>query len=199
MQHKPLDSSVSKSNSSLELLCSQIKLALANSATELMTACKLVLQLIDEHRLLPDEISKRLQIQVGFVRNLERVGRNHMAPELVWGHTSGRRALARLPFDEQTRWLAGPLPVITTTGDELQVSVDSLTPELCRQVFDGPRVRSTGEQRAWLETAQRAKRTVPAMTDYEVRNHKLRINRGDLPPLELTRAQLVRALAEMEA
>lgn len=193
------DSFVSKSDSSPEWLCSQISIKLASSAAELMAACQMVVTLLDVHQWTPDSIAKQAKLTPVLVRNLERVGRKHMAPELIWGETVGRRALAKLPMQEQERWLAAPLEVATTTGDVLQVSVDNLTPELCRQVFDGARVRSIGEQRAWLETAQRQKKPTQALADYEVRNHKLRINRGDLPPLELTRAQLVRALSEMEA
>tara|TARA_R110000868_G_scaffold243507_1_gene499482 strand:- start:54 stop:488 length:435 start_codon:yes stop_codon:yes gene_type:complete len=143
---------------------------------------------------LPDTIAKQLGVSVPFVRNLERVGRKHMAPELVWGETQGRRYLARLPMQEQVRWLAQPLEIITTTGDELQVSVDNLTPELCRQVFAGPRVRTTGEQRAWLETAQRTKRITPAIADFEVSGRTLIVHHE----CRLTRAQVTRVLADME-
>lgn len=117
-----------------------------------------------------------------------------MAPELIWGETVGRRALAKLPMQEQERWLAAPLEVATTTGDVLQVSVDNLTPELCRQVFDGARVRSIGEQRAWLETANRAKRITSAIADFEVRGKTLIVHHE----CKLTRAQVARALADME-
>ena len=159
-----------------------------------MSACQMVVALVDDHQWKPDAIGKQLGVSAPFVRNLERVGRKHMAPELVWGETQGRRCLARLPMAEQVRWLAQPLEVITSAGEELLVSVDSLTPELCRQVFDGPRVRTTGEQRAWLETAQRTKRIAPAIADFEVSGRTLIVHHE----CRLTRAQVARVLADME-
>lgn len=194
MQTENENKSVSKSVSSPELLCSQIKVCLNSSAAELMSACELIVALVDSHKWFPDKIANQLGVSLIFIRNLERVGRKRMAPELIWGETQGRRCLARLPIEEQTRWLAEPLELITSEGDELQVSVDSLTPELCRQVFDGGRVRTTGEQRAWLETAQRIKRIAPAIADFEVSGRTLIVHNE----CRLTRAQVARVLADME-
>jgi|APGre2960657404_1045060.scaffolds.fasta_scaffold42384_3 hypothetical protein len=160
----------------------------------MLAACALVVELIDARGWAVADVAEKAQIPPVFARNLERVGRKHLMPELVWGETPGRRRLARMPLAEQARLMGEPLPVATVKGDVLQVGLDSLTPELCRQVFDGPRVRSLGEQRAWLEVESRKVKPV-GVADYEVVGRQLVVH----SPCKMTRAQIARALAEMES
>ena len=175
-------------------ICDQIRLKLAGAASEMLAACALVVELIDMHDWVAEDVAEKLQIPPVFARNLERVGRKHLLPELIWGETPGRRRLARLPLSEQSRLMVEPLPVATVKGDVLQVGLDNLTPELCRQVFDGPRVRNLGEQRAWLEVESRKVKPM-GVADYEVVGRQLVIH----SPCKMTRAQCARALAEMES
>ena len=175
-------------------ICERIKLSLAGAASEMLAACALVLELIDAHGWAVEDVAERAGIPPVFARNLERVGRKRLLPELVWGESPGRRRLARFPIEEQRRLMSEPLDVATVKGDVLQVGVDNLTPELCRQVFDGRRVRSLGEQRAWMEGEERGKKP-SGVADYEVVGRHLVIN----APCKISRAQCARALAEMES
>lgn len=175
-------------------ICEQVKLKLAGAASEMLSACALVIELIDTHGWTAEEVAEKANIPPVFARNLERVGRNRLLPELIWGETPGRRRLARLPLQEQSRLMSVPLEVATSKGDVLQVGVDNLTPELCRQVFDGSRVRSLGEQRAWLEVEGRKVKPL-GVADYEVVGRQLVVH----SPCKMSRAQCARALAEMES
>ena len=83
----------------------------------MLAACALVVELIDMHDLVAEDVAEKLQIPPVFARNLERVGRKHLLPELIWGETPGRRRLARLPLSEQSRLMVEPLPVATVKGD----------------------------------------------------------------------------------
>lgn len=193
-QEQALDKSERGRGVTEESLCSQIKLRLESSATEIVEACRLVLVLIDEHGWTPEEIATKCEIPPLFIRNLQRVGRQRLAPELVWGETMAKRRLARLPLPEQERLLRNPVLVITASGDELLCGVDNLTPELCRQVFSGNKLRTVPEQRVWLETeARRHKEEKKATGDYEVVGKVLVVHVG----CKFTASQLARVLAEM--
>jgi len=160
----------------------------------MMTACELVLELIEAYHWTPEAVAEIIGLPPAFVRNLERVARKHLLPELVWGESAGVRRLAKLPVEEQRRYMTQPVLVILENGDELLCGVDNLTPALCRQVFDGARVRNAGEQRAWLETETRKRRVTMAVSDYQISGQTLVVNQ----PCKLSRGQLMRALAEME-
>jgi hypothetical protein len=157
-------------------------------------AAALVLVLIDEHEWDAEMVAAQTNLPPLIVRNLERVGRKHLHAELVWGETPGRRHLARLPFPEQERWLNSPVPVATVGGDELRCEVDNLTPQLCRQVFDGRRVRTPAEQRAWLETRAKLLPPVQVNEPYRITGQILVV----LEPCKLSCKQLLSLAAQMQ-
>lgn len=96
-----------------------------------------------------------------FLVRLERVGSGTLHPALYYSAGIGARRLARLPLDEQARWMAEKIPVVTLDGrnhfDEHRVDVADLSEEECRQVFKelagdtgAYAIRTVEEQQAWL-------------------------------------------------
>lgn len=179
-----------------QALCAEIKTKLAAAATNLAAACNLVVQVIDEFSWTPEDISELIRSDTMIVRNMERCGRQHLLPELVIGTTTGRRYLAKLSVAEQHKYLTEPLEVMTSSGDTLLISVDNLTPALCRQVFDGPRIRTLPEQRAWIETENRRQRARIAVAEYSVQGAYVLVPPHDAM-LKIHKDQIIRALAQM--
>jgi len=97
---------------------------------------------------------------------------------------------------EQERFLSKPVPVATAKGDELKCEVDNLTPALCRQVFDGARVRDVAEQRAWMESQANLKSSAPVQVNepYRVTGHTLVV----LEPCKFSLKQLLALAAQMQ-
>ena len=88
---------------------------------------------------------------VGLLRNLERVGRGQLDSRIAAGGIPYGNKLARLPMSEQRQAIDGQLMLLTSAGDTLQVSVNTIMPAQAKQLFDVDHIRSLAEQRAWME------------------------------------------------
>lgn len=87
----------------------------------------------------------------GIWRDLERIGRGQLDPRIATGAPYGNR-LRFMPISEQRRALDGTIALLTSTGDTLQVKIDSLMPEQAAQVFARDGIRDLPGQRAWIES-----------------------------------------------
>jgi hypothetical protein len=127
----------------------------------------------------------------------DRIGRGKLHPRLLVSNKPGAVRLRNLPLPLQKRYLEEPVPLLVKSDGKVEtlgVSLWNLTPSQCRQVFDKDGVRSEGAQRAWLES--HAREAVPvAVADFEVVGRQLVVRQ----PCKLSRAQIARALADMEA
>lgn len=111
-------------------------------------------RLIDDD---PDVIGKICnevpQLTPGILRQLERIGRKELVPELLLKSGPGWSKLRQMPFPIQKRLMSEPvdLLVLTERGpDTLKVTIDNLTSQQARQVFDDDHVRDASAQRAWI-------------------------------------------------
>lgn len=142
--------------------------------------------------------SKNPMITEEMVIRFAQVGRKMMHPQLLVDGSPGMRALERLPYALQEKYIKEPVPLLVKTDggwDTLSVDVRNLTIAQAKQVFNGHGVRSESAQRAWLED-QKAKSIKPSTGNmpYRVVGRQLVI----LEPCKLTVADMARILAEIE-
>lgn len=105
------------------------------------------------------------------IRRFEQIGRKEIYPKLLVNTSLGYRKLSACPYREQELYAESPVDLVVM-GDKgpdiLRVSVDHLTPEQAKQVFARNHVRSTAEQRAWLETERKRANEAAAAEKQEI-------------------------------
>jgi hypothetical protein len=100
----------------------------------------------------------------GILGKFEMMGRKVLHPQLLLGDSPGFEKLAQMPYSVQERFLQEPIPLVVETErgtDTLMVSAKNMTANQARQLFAKGRIRTEGEQKAWL-IDQRAKNAKPA-------------------------------------
>lgn len=187
------------SDKSLNSVISRIRSLLEISATNLAEAAALVCQVLDSQQMDKEELATAAGLSLGFVSGMERVGRKKLHPDLFFAETPGFRALRRLPYAQQEKYLTRSVPLLIFTNDgkpeELQVEVSALTHEQASVVFGEGRVRTLGEQRAIYE-ARRAKEVVGrALADepYRIVGNKVLVMKA----CQLSQAQMLSILSRM--
>jgi hypothetical protein len=164
-------------------------------------AGEIIVQLVDEHDMTISDICDRSQyLTEDVVGRFEQLGRKQIMPKLLVADYPAAKYLVRLPYSEQKRALEEPLDLLVLEGKQpttLKVSVENLTPQQCRQVFN-KNIRSVGAQRAWLEERKTKEEMAPVVK----RVHELYRVRGKrvvfMQPCELTSRQLANIIAEIE-
>jgi len=126
-------------------------------------------------------------------RRLESVGNGTMDPRLLSASSRGAQSLRRLPAPQQTEYLNSGVDVLLSGGDSLRVAIDHLQPSQVQQVFSGSRVRTLGEQRAFLAVAATPPTPSTAKRSVWVRGSELHFNGAG----KLSRLELLRLLEEM--
>jgi hypothetical protein len=128
----------------------------------------------------------------------EAVGRKWMHPRMLMGGVADKKKatiIKRLPYSMQDRvFKKDRFPLLTVDGDTLQVDVLEATASQAEQLFNGPNLRSLGEQRAWLESRKVAQKDeIAEMLPYVITDGKVTFRRGCV----LNRSELRRLLQEM--
>lgn len=128
----------------------------------------------------------------------EAVGRKWMHPRLLMGGVADRKKagiIKRLPYSTQERIFSRErFPLLTSSGETLEVDILEATASQVDQLFNGQTVRSLGEQRAWVESISKAEASEDAeVMPYTVRDGKVTFRRGCV----LNRTELKRLLQDM--
>lgn len=160
-----------------------------------------IVQLLDEHEMTVADIAgKSAYLTEDVVTRFEQLGRKQIMPNLLVADYPAARHLVRLPYSEQKRALESSVELLVMdnkTPTTLKVAVENLTPQQCKQVFNG-HIRSIGAQRAYLEEKRAEQEVAPAIRQahelYRVRGKRVII----LQPCELTARQLANIIAEIE-
>jgi hypothetical protein len=176
--------------------------AFKDSAEKLAKAAEVYYAAIIEHPTARDAFAKAFpQIPSSFWANMARVGSGEMDCRLLLDATPGGRALTYCDSATQAHYLANPVPMAVVgagKGDSMLVSIDKMTSEQCRQVFNRGAVRDLAEQRAWIETQKTRAAIVnpPAVdpvNDVFVKGGLLHVG-----GVKLDRKQLLKYLTQME-
>jgi hypothetical protein len=110
----------------------------------------------------PDGVDKICEAIPGLPKDViykfESLGRREIRPELLISDAPGVKMLAALPYSVQEKYISSPIPVLVASDGAvttLNVSIQSLTPNQCKQVFAKHHVKDLGEQRAYIEDQRR--------------------------------------------
>lgn len=177
-------------------------LKLVNGATEMwIRAGEILIQLSDADPHVYDYIIEKCPtLNAGILGNFEKMGRRILHPQLlVSGSNPGYQKLAKLPFSLQERFIDEPVPLMIETDhgpDVLLVKARDLTRDQAKQVFASDRLRTEGEQRAYLtDIKQKARNVTPPQSSapsYVIKNGKAIIN-----GVEFTGKQLLMIASEL--
>lgn len=128
-------------------------------------AGEILVELVEEDPQVFDKIIEAdPRMNAGILGKFEAMGRKVLHPQLLIDDSPGVERLAEMPYSVQERFLNEPIPLVIETEngtDILRVSVKNMTGNQARQIFGKGRIRTEGEQKAWL-TDQRAKKAKPA-------------------------------------
>lgn len=167
---------------------------------EWITAGELLVEMVEKDPYVYDYIIQQCpQINAGILGRFEQMGRKTLHPQLLLTASPGFAKLQRLPFSMQERYIEEPVPVIVHTKDGtdvLLVKAKDMTKEQAAQVFAPGRVRTEGEQKAYLvqQASHRASDKKEAVEKpWKIRGHKVIINN-----VEFTRKELYAILSQMD-
>ena len=137
------------------------------------------------------------QLNAGILGRFEQMGRKTLHPQLLLTASPGFAKLTRLPMSMQERYIDEPIVMVVHTGDggtdTLLVAAKNMTKEQANQAFAPGRIRTEGEQKAWL-VQNLSNASKPVMkTPWQIRGHKVLIN-----GVEFTRRELAGILAQMD-
>lgn len=140
-------------------------------ATEnIQKIAEIYVKAIDKDPKFRDYLTDELPaVSGGIWRSLEMVGRGLLDSRIAAGGVPFGHKLRKLTVSEQRQALDGTLPLLTSTGDTLQVKIDALMPKQADQVFASNHIRSLAEQRAWQEDkAQESKKKIKLVHPVEI-------------------------------
>ena len=143
----------------------------------------LVAMVEDDPHVYDYIIQKCPTLNAGILGRFEQMGRKNLHPQLLLSASPGFDKLRKLPMSMQERYINEPIPIIVHTDggtDVLLVEAKNMTKEQANQVFAPGRVRTEGEQKAWL-MQQRSNAARPAGTNlpaWTVKGGKVVFNQG---------------------
>lgn len=136
----------------------EIGLLITAGIASWLSAGEIVVSLLDEDRMTLSEIaakSDNANLSATLLAKFEQLGRAQLLPELLLATYAAAPRMRELPISEQRRLIQEPVEVLVkgaTGPDSLLVKVENLTPDQCKQVFDGQIVRGLPAQRAYIES-----------------------------------------------
>jgi hypothetical protein len=167
---------------------------------EWITAGEILVQMVEQDPYVYDYIIQQCpQINAGILGRFEQMGRKTLHPQLLLTASPGFAKLQRLPYSLQERYIEEPVPVIVHTEDGtdvLLVKAKDMTKEQAAQVFAPGRIRTEGEQKAFL--VQQASHRASDKKESVDRPWKIRGHRAIINGVEFTRKELYAILSQME-
>jgi hypothetical protein len=117
-------------------------------------AGEILVELVEEDPHSYDYIIQQCpQLNAGILGRFEQMGRKSLHPQLLLTSSPGFARLQKLPYSLQERFIEEPIALIVHTEqgtDVLLVKAKDLTKEQAAQVFAPNRLRTEGEQKAWM-------------------------------------------------
>lgn len=163
-------------------------------------AGEILVELVDQDPHTYDYILRKFpNLNPTVLSKLEQMGRKTLHPQLLFNNSAGFAKLQRLPYSLQERYIDEPIPLVVHTEagtDVLLVKAREMTKEQANQAFGTGRIRTEGEQKAYLiqQESNAARNVTPAMqTPWKIKGSKVEIN-GVL----FTRKELTGILAQMD-
>jgi len=176
--------------------------ALKEGKRALERAGALLVQCLDADKTSKARLAAKGNVSITTLNFFERLGRRTLYCEVFLCDAPCALALTYLPYSDQVKCMNEPVELLVGDNgnfDVLKVDVRKLTQEQVRQVFTRSHVRDLAEQRAWLAGQSRKAKTVNLTpTNYRIRGDAVDFLLGNAK-LHVTRAELLRIAAEMDA
>lgn len=191
-----------KTHTKTELVTEFVSL-IANGIECWTKAGEIVVRLVDDCDMTIEDIAGQSDyLTEDIVSKFEQLGRKQLVPDLLVLDYPAVRHITKLPYSEQKRVVNGTVEVLVTSTkglDTLRIAPENLTPQQCRQVFDGNTVRSIPAQRAWLESRKQEERIKLSATEsvklpYAIRGKRIVFTK----PCEMSAKELAQILAQIE-
>ena len=163
-------------------------------------AGQILVRLVDADPHSYDYITQQCPaLNSNILSRFEDMGRGRLHPNWLISNSHAASKIQRLPMTLQEQLLEQPVPMVVHTDngtDILLVQAKNMTPNQVNQVFATGRIRTEGEQKAWLmeQESKKMKNVTPAMPAelYTIKGSKVIIN-----GVEFTRKQLAGILAQI--
>ena len=147
-------------------------------------AGEILVQMTEEDPHVYDYIIQKCPtLNAGILGRFEQMGRKTLHPQLLLSASPGFSKLSKLPFSMQERYIEEPVPIIVHTEngtDVLLVQAKNMTKEQANQVFAPGRIRTEGEQKAWLmqQRSMAAKPVGAAIAPWSIKGGRVVFNAG---------------------
>lgn len=147
-------------------------------------AGEIIVELVESDPKVFDKIIEfDPNLDAGILGKFELMGRRVLHPHLLINDSPGFSGLADMPYSVQERFIKEPIALIIETEkgtDTLLVDAKNMTRSQSRQVFGKGRIRTEGEQKAWL-IDKRSKKAKPCGTNipaWTIRGGRVLFNEG---------------------
>lgn len=172
--------------------------ALQRGAEAFEEAGRILVGLIDEDPLVKDRILEaHPDITESTLETFERIGRNQLYYRLCLIEGPGVTRLKRCTFSDQVKFSTEPIPMLLVNGqdstDHILVPVQAMQPNQARQVFGPHRIRTLGEQRAFIESERTKPQPIETQQSYTIGKGRIVFHK----PVTLTISDMARLLSEM--
>jgi len=148
-------------------------------------AGKIIVEIVDQH---PEGVDMIYRLCPTFTPTLigmfERIGRGLLLPALAMDGSAGSRKLRDLPLSMQKKYYEEAIPVIINTPsgtDTIMIEAKNMTKDQAAQVFAKGRIRTEGEQRAYLaeqNSKQNAATAKEAPPVWKIKNGRVVFEQG---------------------
>ena len=164
-------------------------------------AGEILVELVEDDPHVYDYIIQQApSLNAGVLGRFEQMGRKSLHPQLLLAASPGFAKLQKLPYSMQERFIDEPIPLIVHTDggtDVLLVKAKDLTKDQATQVFGSNRLRTEGEQKAWLiQQRSNSIRTVGDAQPWRLSGDSL-IVRTASGELRFPRSQLAAFVAQL--
>lgn len=149
----------------------------------------------------PDRVAAKSRIfSATAIHRLANIGVKYI-PELAISESPGAKRLRKLPIELQRKFWNGHIPLLIQQPDgqweELLTEVENLQPAQAMQVIADDHIRTTSEQRTWLEERRAnvsSQPNIEGKPPLEIKGRELRV----YIPCTLTKDDLIRYAAMMK-
>jgi hypothetical protein len=164
-------------------------------------AGEILIELVEDDPHVYDYIIQQSpSLNAGILGRFEQMGRKSLHPQLLLSASPGFARLQKLPYSMQERFIEEPIPLIIHTDngtDVLLVKAKDLTKDQATQVFSANRLRTEGEQKAWLiQQRSNSVRTVGDVSPWRLTGDSL-IVRTSSGEVRFPRSQLAAFVAQL--
>lgn len=164
-------------------------------------AGEILVELVEDDPHVYDYIIQQApNLNASVLGSLEQMGRKILHPQLLLSASPGFSRLRKLPYSMQERFIEEPIPLIVHTDggtDVLLVKAKDLTKDQATQVFSANRLRTEGEQKAYLiQQRSNSVRTVGDVSPWRLTGDSL-IVRTSSGEVRFPRSQLAAFVAQL--